>query len=78
MGDISQCTTIAIAEPDFSVKFNQQKKVWTTSWKWVGSQTPEKLINRVLEYTLSGPIQDKYEKELQLWLDNEIHVDNAL
>lgn len=31
--DILQCAAISINEPDFSVQFDHQKKVWIASWK---------------------------------------------
>lgn len=34
-------------------------------------QTPERLKKSVLEYTVPDAVQNKHNKELQLWLDNE-------
>ena len=44
--------TIELEQPDFRTEFDQHTKSWTVSWKWSGDQPPEKLYNRVLEYTI--------------------------
>ena len=40
------------------------------SWKWSGDQPPEKLYNRLPEYTISARARAEYDKELQNWIDN--------
>ena len=40
------------------------------SWKWSGDQLPEKLYNRVPEYTIPVRACAEYDKELQNWIDN--------
>ena len=44
--------TIELEQPDFHAEFDQRTKSWTVSWKWSGNQPPEKLYNRVPEYTI--------------------------
>ena len=39
-GNVHRCVTISIDDPDFSVKFDPHKRVWTASWKWANGQTP--------------------------------------
>lgn len=51
-------------EPDFSTQFDERRSVWTASWLWSGDQPPNKLTNRV------SYIWQKYQHELQMWLDN--------
>ena len=63
--------TIELEQPDFCAEFNQYTKSWTVSWKWSGDQPPEKLYNRVPEYTIPARACAEYEKELQNWIDNE-------
>lgn len=33
--EISLCTAIKIHESDFCVEFDQDKKIWLVSWKWL-------------------------------------------
>ena len=40
------------------------------SWKWSSDQLPEKLYNRVPEYTIPARARAEYDKELQSWIDN--------
>ena len=44
--------TIELEQPDFRAESNQHTKSWIVSWKWSGDQPPEKLYNRVPEYTI--------------------------
>ena len=62
--------TIELEQPDFRAKFDQRTKSWTVSWKWSGDQPPEKLYNRVPEYTIPVRARAEYDKELQNWIDN--------
>ena len=62
--------TIELEQPDFRAEFDQCTKSWTVSWKWSGDQPPEKLYNRVLEYTIPARARAEYDKELQNWIDN--------
>ena len=62
--------TIELEQPDFRAEFNQRTKSWTVSWKWSGDQPPEKLYNRILEYTIPAKACAEYDKELQTWIDN--------
>ena len=62
--------TIELEQPDFRAEFNQRTKSWTVSWKWSGDQLPEKLYNRVTEYTIPVRARAEYDKELQNWIDN--------
>ena len=62
--------TIELEQPDFHTEFDQRTKSWTVSWKWSGDQPPEKLYNRVLEYTIPVRARTEYNKELQNWIDN--------
>ena len=62
--------TIELEQPDFHAEFNQHTKSWTVSWKSSGDQPPEKLYNRVLEYTIPARARAEYDKELQNWIDN--------
>ena len=62
--------TIELEKPDFCAEFDQRTKSWTVSWKWSGDQPPEKLYNRVPEYTIPSRARAEYDKELQKWIDN--------
>ena len=62
--------TIELEQPDFRTEFDQRTKSWTVSWKWSGDQPPEKLYNRVVEYTITARTRAEYNKELQNWIDN--------
>ena len=62
--------TIELEQPDFREEFSQRTKSWTVSWKWSGDQPPEKLYNKVLEYTIPARARAEYDKELQNWIDN--------
>ena len=62
--------TIELEQPDFRAEFDQRTKSWTVSWKWFGDQPPEKLYNRVPEYTIPARARAEYDKELQNWIDN--------
>ena len=62
--------TIALEQHDFRAEFDQRTKSWTVSWKWSGDQPPEKLYNRVPEYTIPARACAEYDKELQNWIDN--------
>ena len=62
--------TIELEQPDFRVEFNQCTKSWIVSWKWSSDQPPEKLYNRVPEYTITARAPAEYDKELQNWIDN--------
>ena len=62
--------TIELEQPDFRAEFKQRTKSWTVSWKWSGDQPPEKLYNRVPEYTIPARARAEYDKELQNWIDN--------
>ena len=61
---------IELEQPDFRAEFDQRIKSWTVSWKWSSDQPPEKLYNRVPEYTISVGARAEYDKELQNWTDN--------
>ena len=62
--------TIELEQPDFHAEFDQRTKSWTVSWKKSSDQPPEKLYNRVPEYTIPARTRAEYEKELQNWIDN--------
>ena len=62
--------TIELEQPDFRAEFDQSTKSWTVSWKWSGNQPPEKLYNRVPEYTIPARARAEYDKELQNCIDN--------
>ena len=62
--------TIELEQPDFLAEFDQRTKSWTVSWKWSGDQPPEKLYNRLPEYTIPARACAEYDKELQNWIDN--------
>ena len=62
--------TIELEQPDFCAEFNQRTKSWAVSWKWSGDQPPEKLYDRVPEYTILARAHAEYNKELQNWIDN--------
>ena len=62
--------TIDLEQPDFCAEFDQRTKSWTVSWKWSGDQPPEKLYNRVPEYTIPARTRAEYDKELKIWIDN--------
>ena len=62
--------TIELEQPGFCEEFDQHIKSWTVSWKWSGDQPPEKLYNRVPEYTIPAKAHAEYDKELQNWIDN--------
>ena len=62
--------TIELEQPDFRAEFDQHTKSWTVLWKWSGDQPPEKLYNRVSEYTIPARARAEYDKELQNWIDN--------
>ena len=62
--------TIELELPDFCVEFDQCTKSWTVSWKWSSDQPPEKLYNRIPEYTIPARARAEYDKELQNWIDN--------
>ena len=62
--------TIELEQPEFRTEFDQCTKSWTVSWKWSGDQPPEKLYNRVPEYTIPGRARAEYKKVLQNWIDN--------
>ena len=57
--------TIELEHPDFRAEFDQRIKSWTVSWKWSCYQPPEKLYNRVPEYTIPVRAHAEYDKELQ-------------
>ena len=61
---------IELEQPDFRAEFDQRTKSWTVSWKWSSDQPPEKLYNRVPEYTIPVKARAEYDKELQNWIDN--------
>ena len=63
-------TAIELEQPDFRAEFDQRTKSWTVTWKCSGDQPPEKLYNRVPEYTIPARARADYEKELQNWIDN--------
>ena len=63
--------TIELEQPDFRAEFDQHTKSWTVSWKGSSDQPPEKLYNRVPEYTIPARARAEYDKELQNWIDNE-------
>ena len=63
--------TIELEQPDVHAEFDQRTKSWIVSWKWAADQPPEKLHNRVPEYTISVRARAEYNKELQNWIDNE-------
>ena len=65
-GNLNRCATISINEPNLSVMFNQNKKVWTVSWKWVSGHSPSNLMNSVHDYSVLDHAWDAYEKELLL------------
>ena len=52
------CAIVKIDQPDFSVKFDQHWKAWTTLWKWTGDKEPPKL-----EYHMPDRIRPVYEHE---------------
>ena len=56
--------TIELEQPDFYAEFDQHPKSWTVSWKLSGDQLPEKLYNRVPEYTIPARAHAEYDKEL--------------
>ena len=58
------CAALRIDQPDFSVKFDQHQKAWTTSWRWSGNQELAKLRNGVAEYHVPDQIRPAYEEEL--------------
>ena len=62
--------TIELEQPDFHPEFDQRTKSWTVSWKMSGDQPPEKLYNRVPEYTIPEWARAEYDEELQNWIDN--------
>ena len=62
--------TIELEQPDFRAELDRRTKSWTVSWKWSGVQPPERLYNRVLEYTIPARARAEYDKELQNWIDN--------
>ena len=62
--------TIELEQLDFRTEFDQRTKSWTVSWKWSGDQPPEKLYNRIPEYTTPARARAEYDKELQNWIDN--------
>ena len=57
--------TIELEQSDFCAEFDQRTKSWTVSWKWSSDQPPEKLYNRVPEYTIPVRACAEYDKELQ-------------
>lgn len=58
------CATIHI-EPDFCAKFDQNKKLWVTTWKWSGGQTPSTQCQKEYNCELdNGWLQPYTEKEL--------------
>ena len=62
--------TIELEQPGFHAVFDQRTKSWTVLWKRSGDQPPEKLYNRVPEYTVPARARAEYDKELQNWIDN--------
>ena len=62
--------TIELEQPDIRAEFDQHTKSWTVSGKWSGDQPPEKLYNRVPEYTIPARAHAEYDKEQQNWIDN--------
>ena len=62
--------TIELEQPDFRAEFDQRTKSWTVSSKWFDDQPPEKLYNRVPEYTIPVRARAEYDEELQNWIDN--------
>ena len=62
--------TIELEQLDFfCTEFDQRTKSWRVSWKWSDDQPPEKLYNRVQEYTIPARAYAEYDKELQNWID---------
>ena len=43
------CAVLKIDQPDFSIEFNQQQKIWTASWNCLGGSEPVKLQNSIVE-----------------------------
>ena len=62
--------TIELEQPDFRAEFDQRTKSWTVLWKWSGDQPPEKLYNRIPEYTIPARARAEYDKEQQNWIDS--------
>ena len=44
------CAAITLDKPDFHAKYDEDKCVWTASWKWSGDQLLVSLKNRLSEY----------------------------
>ena len=64
------CAVITLDEPDFHAEYDEAKRVWTTSWKWSGNQSPMSLKNRLSEYPTPKRLQGEYEQEWQAWIQN--------
>ena len=60
---------LRVDERDFSAVFNRKTRCWTMAWKWRDEQEPEVLKNTKYEYAVPPEARQRYEKEVQDWID---------
>ena len=58
------CAAITLDEPEFHAEYDEDKRIWTASWKWSGDQLLVSLKNRLSEYPTLKQLQGEYEQEL--------------
>ena len=56
-----------IETADFLAKFSGGK--WTVWWKWANGKEPVRLANTAAQYRVPAEAQEKFDAELQLWIN---------
>ena len=62
--------SMTIEDVDFSAQFDGFK--WTVRWKWAGEEPH--LVGRVSDYGIKEDLRPQFEKEVELWIKEDILV----
>ena len=63
-------TQAVMEHKDFDIKYDDDSKSWTVSWRWIGGVQPDKLSNSISEYSMTHDVRPKFEEEVERWIEN--------
>lgn len=61
---------LEVDAPDFSVRFDAARRVWTVAWKWANEAAPHCLNNTIAQYNVAPSMRQEFNEELETWMKN--------
>lgn len=59
-----------VEQQDFCLSYDYESRSWTVRWKWSDDFEPERLTNRISEYSIPEDVRESYETEIMRWIEN--------